>query len=146
MQGEGDLNLDDAVAVLQKHGLRITPQRRQIIQVLLEADRPLTAGEISRLVRRAYPQISLDTVYRNLTLLAQVGLVNQINLQNRESSRFEFQGNDEHHHHVVCLICGTAYCIDVCPLPVTGVHLPDDPEFQVVAHAFEIYGYCKECR
>lgn len=140
------MRLDNVVAQLRKRGLRITPQRREIIKALLSSKRPLSAREIADHVRRVYPQISLDTIYRNLATMAQVGLVNQINLQNRESSRFEFQGDDGHHHHVVCLDCGVTYCVDVCPLPATTVTPPEDPGFRVVGHAFEVYGYCKSCQ
>lgn len=138
--------LERAIAKLQELGIRITPQRREILKALLKAGAPLTAREIADRVQKTYPQISMDTVYRNLTMLAQVGLVNQINLQNRESSRFEFQGDGEHHHHVVCLDCGVTYCIDVCPVPVTTVLPQEDPGFRVVSHAFEIYGYCAACQ
>ena len=52
-------------------------------------------------VKETYPYISLDTVYRNLSLLTNTGLVNQINLQAKGISLFEFQGEAHHHHAVV---------------------------------------------
>lgn len=112
----------------------------------MEADRPLTVGEIARLVCVAHPHVSLDTIYRNLAMFAAYGLVHQINLQNRESTRFEFQEEGGHHHHVVCLGCGKSFCVHTCPLPLVNVKPADDPSFRVLGHAFEVYGYCTSCQ
>ncbi|MFX4260705.1 Fur family transcriptional regulator [Pelotomaculum propionicicum] len=128
---------------IKARGFKITPQRRAIIAALLVPDKPPTAKDVLEIVRNKYPDVGLDTVYRNLNLLADIGCVIQINLKNSEKSRFEILKN--HHHHLICLGCGEAVCLEKCMLEKhTGVL--KDKGYQIVGHAFEIYGYCPSCR
>lgn len=139
------MRFGDILERLRDNGLKLTPQRVAIVRTLLESKAPMSAQEVLKKVRTEHPSVSLDTVYRNLSLLTEVGLANQVNLQNREISRFEFQGDAHHHHHVVCLKCSRAFCVDICPSKI--VQPPsEDPEFKVVGHAFEVYGYCSRCQ
>lgn len=131
------------LAELKRRGYKVTPQRRAILQALCAFERPPSAREILENIRVAFPEISLDTVYRNLNLLAGAGLVHQINLQARESTRYEVGGS--HHHHLVCLGCGESVCVTHCAMGKRELALAREKEFRVVSHAFEIYGYCKQC-
>ena len=140
------MNFHSAVRRLKERGLKLTPQRLEILRIVMEAGRPLTAREVMEAVRATHPHISVDTVYRNLTVLTQCGLVNQVNLQNRESTRFEYQGEDGHHHHFVCLACGKSFCVEWCPTATMHAVPAQDPGFRVLGHAFEVYGYCSQCR
>lgn len=136
----------EAVQRLHDAGLRVTPQRTAVLQALMGAAEPVTARAVWQEVRAAHPSVSLDTVYRNLTALVHHGLINQVNLQNRESARFEFQGDAGHHHHFVCLDCGRAFCVEACPVPAVTARPDDDPGFEVRGHAFEVYGLCSGCQ
>lgn len=140
------MNRDGVLQRLKQYGLKLTPQRLEILRIVMEAERALTAQEVVQAVRAAHPHVSLDTVYRNLALLTRVGLVNQVNLQNRDSTRFEFQGEGEHHHHFICLECGKTFCVESCPTPMIDARPPEDPGFKVVGHAFEMYGFCTACQ
>ena len=132
----------EIIQQIKNKGFKITPQRRAIIEALFVPDRPPTAKDVLELVRDNYPDISLDTVYRNLNLLADIGCVIQINLKSSETSRFEI--HKHHHHHLVCLGCGEAVCLEKCLL---DKHMDDlkDKGYEIVGHAFEIYGYCPAC-
>lgn len=135
----------EAIQHIRKSGHKLTPQRMEILRVLINAHASISAQAILERVRETYPNISLDTVYRNLTMLANTGIVTQINLQAKGIALFEFQG-EAHHHHAICLQCGQSFCVDACPLPEV-VPLPEaDRQFRVISHAFEIYGYCSLCQ
>lgn len=140
------MDFEDALQRLKQRGMKLTPQRLEVIRILMAAKHPLTALEIAQAVRTTHPHVSLDTVYRNLTMLSEYGLVNQVNLQNRESTRFEFQGEGGHHHHFVCLVCGKSFCVESCPTSLVDVKPSEDPGFRVMGHAFEVYGYCSACQ
>ncbi|MBX6378186.1 MAG: transcriptional repressor [Clostridia bacterium] len=135
----------DLVALLKAHKLKATTQRLAVLEALRSAGRPLTAREVRERVHRHHPTVSLDTVYRTLGTLTQVSLVSQINLQNREAARFELQAG-QHHHHAVCLRCGTGYCLPPFPERDLAVRPAEDPDFEVIGHALELYGYCSACR
>ena len=68
-------------------GLRLTKQRQEVYQVLLEQRDHPTANEVYQRVRKKLPSISLATVYNCLEALVNHGLVNQVNFE-RSSSRF----------------------------------------------------------
>jgi len=126
-------------------GQKITSQRRAILQVLQRAGKPMTAREALGRVRRVMPRMSLDTVYRNLLLLVQNGVVAQTHLQNRSASRFELQSDRRHHHHAVCLSCGRSFCLHGVPEPKFKAPR-EDPGFQVESHVLEFHGRCGACR
>ncbi len=139
------MNYGEAIQRVRASGHKLTPQRMEILRVLINADASISAQAVQERVKEIYPYISLDTIYRNLSMLTNTGLVNQVNLQGKGISLFEFQG-EAHHHHAICLECGTSFCVDACPLPEV-IPLPEaDKKFRVVSHAFEIYGYCSTCQ
>ncbi len=134
----------DIIEEIKKRGYKVTPQRRAIIDALLLHGKPQTAKEILERVRVIFPEVSLDTVYRNLNLLTNIGLLIKINLKNSETSRFEIL--EDHHHHLICLGCGEAICLERCPLDDENIYLARERGYTIVSHAFEIYGYCPTCR
>ncbi|AEP11634.1 MULTISPECIES: Fur family transcriptional regulator [Chloracidobacterium] len=138
------MTFDEALSILKKRGQKMTPQRSTVLRILMESARPLTAQEVHREVTKIHPHVSLDTVYRNLTLLTDVGLVHQSNLQNRDVARFEFQGN-EHRHYAICLNCHKTIRLDWCPVETKLMTQALRKQFAIVKHAFEVYGYCAEC-
>lgn len=139
------MELREALQHIRDAGHKLTPQRMEILRVLISAPASISAQAILERVRETYPCISLDTVYRSLSMLTNTGIVNQINLQTKGIALFEFQG-DAHHHHAICLQCGRSFCIDSCPVPPV-ISLPaSDPKFRVISHAFEIYGDCSACQ
>lgn len=136
------MNQSEIIQQIKGKGFKITPQRRAIIDAMLLADKPPTAKEVLDTVRHNFPDVGLDTVYRNLNLLSEIGCVIQINLKNSETSRFEIL--KQHHHHLICLGCGEATCLEKCILE-RHMDALKDQGYKIVGHAFEIYGYCPSC-
>ncbi len=135
------------IKILEEKGYRITPQRRSIIDALIQSDKPQTAKEVLEKVRKKFSEIGLDTVYRNLNLLSEMGCLIQINLRSSEKSRFELLKNGEgYHHHIVCIGCGESVCLGQCVLNEQDLSAIRENGYEMVAYAFEIYGYCPECR
>lgn len=134
----------DVIKQFKNKGYKVTPQRRAIINALLLPDGPPTATEVLEKARVSHPGVSLDTVYRNLNLLVEMGCLIQINLKNNEKSRFEIVKS--HHHHLVCLGCGESVCLEQCPLLERDLELAKEKGYKVMGHAFEIYGYCPACQ
>jgi len=138
------MEIHKIIEQVKEKGYRITPQRRAIIEALSGSGQPQTAREILSRVRTVFPDISFDTVYRNLNLLAKVGILTQINLKSGESSRFEII--DKHHHHIICLGCGESICLKDCPLNEKDIGAAAEKGYLVTGHIYEIYGYCPVCR
>lgn len=135
---------EEILAHLVSRKCKLTPQRREILRVLVRARTHLSAREIFDRLRRKNPGISFDTVYRTLSILKDLHIVNQLDFQDGRS-RYELN-RQEHHHHVVCLRCGGAWEIRGCPVEHMSVEDKGPADFQVTGHRFEIFGYCRDCR
>ena len=95
-------------------------------------------------MREALPGISLDTVYRNLHLLGDVGLVHQIILPS--GAVYEITGDLCHHHHLICVDCEKVVCIPCCPDLKDFSEQVDRQGYDLVGHTFALHGRCPECR
>lgn len=135
--------MNNIVCMLQERGYRLTAQRRAVIDALLECGGFTDAASIFAKVRPANEHISIDTIYRNLKLLIELGIVSQIN--NPKSDRTIYAlitaGPQQ---HAVCLACGKIECIECCPGMADNVRLAGNG-FKVVNHSSAAYGYCAEC-
>ncbi|NLO81640.1 MAG: transcriptional repressor [Clostridiales bacterium] len=127
---------------LKSRGYKLTKQREAIIKVLESLnDRLATAQHIFERVVETTPGTNFSTVYRNLDLLVQEGLLRKTSF-GQEASYYELVVTDDHHHHMICKECGRIRCIDYCP--INDMPLQEDG-FMPVDHKLEIYGFCKEC-
>lgn len=124
----------------KRHELRLTPQRREVYEVLLtQRDHP-TVQDVFHRAQVRMPNISLATVYNCLEALTQVGLVRQVNLD-RAPSRY--CPNLEDHGHFHCEACGKITDIDLVPNPQNVATLPAGS----LVHKLEVNlrGLCPEC-
>ncbi len=138
--------MDNVIDVLRDKGHKITPQRRAVINALLDCDQFPTALQLLEYVKKSQPDVSLDTVYRNLSLLKELGMVNEIQTGNQDGNRFEILTNGHHHHHVICLKCGKVQCLHFCPISNAEIEQVERNGFSIVSHSLEFYGYCRECQ
>src|SRR5690349_19220326 len=87
---------------LRRDGQRFTDNRRQLVELLVQAESPLTIPEI--LARRS--DLAQSSVYRNLSVLERAGVVQRI-ITADEWARYELAEDlTEHHHHLICSSCG----------------------------------------
>lgn len=138
------IDVERVLEELKSKGHKVTPQRREIIKALAEADGPQSVGQLRERLAGRFPEIGTDTVYRNLHLLVELGIINQINLLAKKGDLFEVGGS--HHHHLVCLDCGGVLCLERCLLNDEGIESARQHDFKVTSHSFEIYGYCSKCQ
>lgn len=128
-------------------GQRFTGVRREIVEALAGAARPLSIPEILH----AAPGLAQSSVYRNLTVLEDSGVVVRV-VTTDEWARFELSEDiTGHHHHMVCSTCGS----------VGDVRIPDSIEkelervlglvashegFEIDHHRLDLVGVCRSCR
>ena len=137
--------MEDMVALLRGKGYKITPQRRAVIDALLNCGKFSTAQQILEFVRKTNPDISLDTIYRNLSLLIELDIVHEIHTQNRDGNVFEIVTSG-HHHHLVCTECGKMECLEICPVSQEIIESVNKKGFEITGHLFEFYGKCSVCK
>lgn len=134
--------LEHLKAVAKHAGVKLTHQRLEIFRELVATEKHPDVDTIFRAVQRRMPTVSLDTVYRTLWKLHDLGLVTTLGPQ-RDGVRFD--ANLEQHHHYVCVRCGLVRDFESADL--NGLRLPDAvKELGSVADAHvEVRGVCAKC-
>ena len=121
----------------------MTRQRKVILDVLQQNRTHPTADKIYEIVRRILPHISLGTVYRNLEILAERGLITKLELAGTPK---RFDGDIIKHYHVRCIRCHNIGDVFISP-PVTTFSGNDTENgFEVLGHRLEFFGICPECK
>jgi Fur family ferric uptake transcriptional regulator/Fur family peroxide stress response transcriptional regulator len=128
-------------SMAQARGLKMTPQRRAIIDYMQAADHHPTAEEVLQAVNRKFPMTSRATVYNTLNWLKVEGMIREV----FEAGLVRFDPNTEQHHHFVCLNCGKVEDVD-CDL-VGTIKVCALPKQQKVEF-FEVTlrGVCADCQ
>lgn len=96
-------SVQHALEQLKTTGVRITPQRHAILSYLIESMGHPTADEIYRALEPKFPSMSVATVYNNLKMFIEAGMVRELTYGDN-SSRFD--ANVSEHYHVICEQCG----------------------------------------
>lgn len=121
---------------------RMTHQRRVILQELRNVRSHPSADDIYIMVRKTLPRISLGTVYRNLEILSEMGLIKKLVDCGRQR---RFDGNIENHYHIRCVKCGK---IDDLPEEIVTCMEIDRAKihgYSVLDHTIQFNGVCSEC-
>jgi Fur family ferric uptake transcriptional regulator len=141
--------------LLKQNGLKVTTQRVEILEVL--SSRPgkhLTVEEIYDYVKEKYPEIGLATVYRTIQLLSELNLIDKLNLDDGYV-RYEINENacgkakqvtGHHHHHLICLDCGSIYAVQDDLLEALEERIKESMGFEVVDHEVKLFGHCSKCQ
>ncbi|RYM06296.1 transcriptional repressor [Sporolactobacillus sp. THM7-7] len=136
------MNKKKALLILKSKGYKHTDKREDILALFEKRQGYLSAKEVLTALKDAYPGLSFDTIYRNLSLFKKLMILEETELDGEKM--FQFQcSTQHHHHHLICLRCGKTKTIDVCPMQDLS---KVDPDFQVTGHKFEVYGYCRSCQ
>ena len=127
---------------LRASGYRMTPQRRAILQILLENHDHPTAEQVLERAQRALPDLSQGTVYNILRDLVKMGLLRELTFG---IGKRHYDTNISVHAHLVCLKCGRVEDVpyDYESLAIAPEHLHG---FQVLDHRVTLRGYCPDCK
>ncbi|MCW5558680.1 MAG: transcriptional repressor [Verrucomicrobiae bacterium] len=136
--------LGDLTAALRRHDRKITAPRQAILDVLRRHQHPLSNREIHAALGKQ--SCDLATVYRNLHTLEAMGLVRRFDLGDG-TARFELiaEGEDGHHHHLVCTRCSLIVEVDDCFPPELEQALAQRHGFTGITHRLEFFGTCRRC-
>lgn len=131
---------------LKEKGLKLTPQRRSILDVIVEnKGNHLSTEEIYEIVKKRCPEIGLATVYRTMQMFDEADMVYKHNF-NDGRSRYELNLNEDHqHHHLICTKCGRVVEVEEDLLEQLEHEIEKKYNFEVVNHNVKFYGYCHIC-
>ena len=124
-------------------GLRMTQQRRVILEELAAVTSHPTADELYQSVRRRLPRISLGTVYRNLEIMAQKGEIQRIGAAGTQR---RFDATTAVHYHIRCTTCGRVADLSLKPIIRLEQEAANISGFAISGHWVEFQGACPECQ
>ncbi len=139
---EAERRLDHITTTVKSAGVKLTHQRLEIFREIVANEAHPDVETIFRAVRPRLPTVSLDTVYRTLWLLHDLGLATTLGPQ-RDGMRFD--ANLSPHHHYVCVRCGLVR--DFHSPPLNSLRLPEAVTRigSVVDAHVEVRGVCAQC-
>ncbi|WP_174614196.1 Fur family transcriptional regulator [Virgibacillus ihumii] len=135
------MKLDEAIKQLKEKGYKTTAKRKDMLTFFVKADGYRTAKDLIQFMEPTYKGISFDTVYRNLHLFDEVGILETTVLNGEK--QFQITCTHDHHHHFICKECGKTKEIAVCPMDEIQSELGN---YAIEGHKFEIYGLCPMCQ
>ena len=125
---------------------RYTKNRRQLVAILLEATKPVTINQILK----SDSQLAQSSVYRNLAVLEQAGLVVRI-ITNDDHAHYELAEHIlDQHHHIICSPCGEILDFHLSEkiekaLERSLKEIADEFGFSIDRHRLDLLGTCGEC-
>jgi Fur family transcriptional regulator, ferric uptake regulator len=137
-------DLDELRAAVRASGLRATPSRLAVLELVRGSDAPVSHGDVAdRLASQAWDRA---TIYRNLIDLAEVGLLRRTDVGDhvwRFEARSVGEDHDGSHPHFVCTECGTVECLPEIELTMRRAKVPRAVrQRQIEVH---VRGLCDAC-
>jgi len=136
-------SVEAVVESFRQRGLRVTPQRRAIFELLVSDASHPTAEELYQRLLPRMPDVSRMTVYNTLHELVSMGEIVEVEGEGEVAIRYD--PNTGRHNHLVCLRCHTIMDIDH-DVPGLDAARPVVPGYQIVRHQVTFYGYCPNCQ
>jgi Fe2+ or Zn2+ uptake regulation protein len=136
---------DTIIESLKAGGKKLTKARKAILSVLEQSTLPITAAEVHARLVKGRAEADLVTVYRNLAMLQDLGLVSAVGFHEGQM-RYEVRHGRAHHHHIQCRGCGKIIDLMLCPLKKLTKLIEQQTKFSVDGHALEFFGWCPQCR
>lgn len=131
----------------ERRGVRLTRQRRIILEIIETAKQHLDAAQILRKAAKVDADINRVTVYRTLGLLKRHGLIDELDLLHVKGEGHFYERRPQRDHmHMTCLRCGAVREFESDLFDGVKGQVERDCQFHIVIARFEIGGYCVNCR
>ena len=124
------------------NNMRLTSQRQVILEELKKVKSHPTANEIYDMVRKRLPRIGLGTVYRNLDLLAERGIINKLDVCGEQK---RFDGNTSPHYHIRCNHCNRVEDIFIERDMELEKSAASCCNYKILDHHVQFSGICSKC-
>lgn len=140
------MSTDPYIARLKKHGHRVTPKVRAVIELFLACGTILDPFEVRAKLQKQFKGVGLPTVYRILEVLASCGILLTAANEDRQLRYFICRGIEaEHHHHFLCRQCGSVAEVNLCLMEEVTKYVKRHLKAKVQSHFLQIEGLCASC-
>ena len=130
---------------ITQHNLKITKQRRAVLEAFLASEEHVSAEDLYKIVSAKEPKIGLATVYRTLSLLTESGLAAELDFGDGQK-RYEHNYDHAHHDHMICTQCGKIIEFHNPLIEKLQEDVAREHGFEMTTHKLDMFGICKDCR
>ena len=123
--------------------IRLTTQRQILLEELSRVNSHPTACELYEMVRKRLPRIGLGTVYRNLELMADSGIILKLELGGAQK---RFDATTDPHYHIRCSVCGKMEDISIEVQERITQNAAEQTAYHILGHRIEFTGECPACQ
>ncbi|MFZ0661827.1 MAG: Fur family transcriptional regulator [Acidobacteriaceae bacterium] len=142
----GTLKRYDLLNAAEERGIRLTAQRRALIETIQEATSHLDAASLLRLARKRDPDIDRATVYRTIDLLKRMGLIDELDLMHIEGEKHYYEVRTKRDHlHLACFGCGEIREFTSPSFERLKQEIGSKNQFEIQVMRLEVGGLCKQC-
>ena len=135
------------VEQVSSSGVRLTRQRRVLIEALQGAEEHVDAAALLELARKRDPQINRATVYRTLGILKRLRLIDELDLMHLQGEKHYFEPRSIRDHcHLACFHCGSIVEYASPAFEALKSEIATQNSFQVEVIRLELGGVCRKCR
>ncbi len=122
---------------------RTTPQKKALLSLLRSTKAHPTAAWLFDRLRLEMPDVSQGTVYRNLSVLAEEGVIRVLR---NGSAQDRFDADVSEHYHVICESCGKVEDISVNVRTDANSEAERASGYEIHSHRLDFYGVCPDCQ
>lgn len=130
---------------ISQRGLRNTPEREEIIREIFSTHDHFDVDELYLRMREKGSKVSKASIYRNIPLIMECGLIKEVWHENGHMHYEHIYGH-AHHCHIRCIRCGKVIEFFEKQLRQIEKRLAEQYDFEIVDHNLDIIGYCSECK
>ncbi|CAH0415874.1 transcriptional repressor [Periweissella fabaria] len=139
-----EIDVEQAIQIMKKGGLKATKQRLALLQLLFaKKDFYQTLAELTKQMREQFTKMSNETVYRNVKELEQLQIVETRLFDNGIRAKFQCDFNNTTHAHFICEQCGRI--MEIAQPDISAI-LAQLPGYVIEQEHFELVGTCPSCQ
>jgi Fe2+ or Zn2+ uptake regulation protein len=138
--------VDIYITRLKKHGHRVTPKVRAVLELFLKSGCLLDPFEVQSRLQKQFKGVGPPTIYRILEGLARCGILLTAANEDRQLRYFichEIEAG--HHHHFICKKCGKVDEVNLCLMDEVSKYVKRHLKATVQSHFLQIEGLCAKC-
>jgi Fur family ferric uptake transcriptional regulator len=136
----------DLLNAVEAHGIRLTAQRRALLETIQEATSHLDAASLLKLARKRDPNIDRATVYRTIELLKRLGMIDELDLMHLNGEKHYYEVKTQKDHlHLACFNCGEIEEFSSPTFERLKREIGAKNDFDIRVMRLEVGGLCRKC-
>lgn len=136
----------ELLSEIQAKRVRLTPQRRAVIETIQHADAHLDAQGLLEQARKRDPNINRATIYRTIDLLKRMGLIDELDLMHLNGEKHYYEVRTQKNHlHLTCFGCGKVEEIESSTFERLKREIAKGNSFDIQVMRLEVGGLCSAC-